>query len=79
MSHQQRSEGKYVSYVSVSNCGEASSSGQGYTSGDYLCEIEVPGLSQDNDGYYITSFARRNVSDKAKARCIIIFHFFIAN
>lgn len=61
-----RVQGKYLSGVSV-ECGESSTNGPGYDSGDYLCQVAVPPLGATNDGYYLTRFVDEAPSDRTKA------------
>lgn len=61
-----RVQGRYISYVTA-KCGEASESGPGYSAGDYLCEISIPMLKDENVGYFVTKWEEKNVSNRRKA------------
>lgn len=61
-------EGKYVSSVSVELCGEAEEAGDGYSQGDYLCQVKVPLLKDDSSGYYLISSNVGALSNNAMVR-----------
>ena len=48
----QRNPGKYVSYTTI-ECGVVSS---GDGDDEYLCQLSLPALTENNDGYYITRY-----------------------
>ena len=62
----QRVAGRYISYVST-QCGESAVDGAGYSTGDYLCEVTVPELHQDNLGYFLTKWETGVASDRRLA------------
>ena len=62
----QRVAGKYISYVST-QCGESVADGTGYSAGDYLCEVTVPELNQDNLGYFLTKWEPGVANDRRLA------------
>ncbi|KAL3805312.1 hypothetical protein HJC23_009019 [Cyclotella cryptica] len=61
-----RVQGRYITHV-VSRCGEASEAGSGYSAGQYLCEINLPGLSEGNVGYFLTRWEEGIVSNRRAA------------
>ena len=61
-----RVRGKYVDRVSVL-CGESTGDGNGYSFGDYLCEVTVPMMNEGNVGYFLTKWEEGVASDRRLA------------
>jgi hypothetical protein len=61
-----RIRGGYISHVSM-ECGEASVAGLDYEAGEYLCEIDVPYLTDGNVGYFLTKWEEGVASDRRAA------------
>ena len=61
-----RVEGRYVSYVAV-QCGQSAANGDGYSAGDYLCQLQVPQLNEGNVGYFLTKWEQGTATDTRQA------------
>jgi hypothetical protein len=61
-----RVEGRYVSYVAV-QCGQSAADGDGYSAGDYLCQLQVPQLNEGNVGYFLTKWEQGTATDTRQA------------
>ena len=61
-----RVEGRYISFVTT-QCGVSASTGVGFSTGDYLCEIVVPQLKEGNVGYFLTKWEEGSASNRKKA------------